>query len=459
MKWFKSIWSKFILEVITTLAMWLLYFIVRHLLPKNWRLNDSQIKKILKDFGEIATNIVSSESSIGEVLEKSKNIFHYFFEERNGERDIDEEFELFIRDLEEETEVILDKEFTRTILPRILDYADIKTIVNLTQPGTVIAMATLSIDGQTVNIYHGRILMEGSAEGYSVYGRKFAITKGFNYHLLTNHFFEIFDNRLYFSINKYTDKVTVGKLEHLNIQENYITPTELYNDLLTEIKAFKKRGIQRSYILLGEPGTGKTTFCLEISKQVSGRILKLDSKLFTDLSNLQTRTIIENMICDFIIVDDIDRLSSNDRSEFLYLIETMKSYKLAPTLLCTVNDITKLDKALLRPGRFDRIIEFNLPNTKERKFLIEKILQKLETPILEIELDMLAEATDGMSQAYLKEYCEQFKNEPDINKIIKMIKQRAKYIEKIAPTGYDDTCDEADLLDELSRDVPTPTKD
>ena len=181
-------------------------------------------------------------------------------------------------------------------------------------------------------------------------------------------------------------------------------------------------------MISGPTGTGKTTFCLELSKKITGKIVKLDSKVFTDLSTQDIRGIIEGLDCDFIIVDDIDRIMYGDLSGFFYMLESIKSYANAPTLLATVNNIRKLDQAVLRPGRFDDIIDFELPKKNERIVFITNLLEKHNIEISNKDLELFADATADMSQAYLKEYCNQLRIELNIEKLITKINKRRKYL-------------------------------
>lgn len=69
------------------------------------------------------------------------------------------------------------------------------------------------------------------------------------------------------------------------------------------------------------------------------------------------------------------------------------------------NRLDVVDDALLRPGRFDRLIEIGLPGKEARKKLFALYL--LNRPIAEsIDLDALAEATQGMSPAVIAGICE-----------------------------------------------------
>jgi hypothetical protein len=192
--------------------------------------------------------------------------------------------------------------------------------------------------------------------------------------------------------------------------------------------------------------THNTTFCLEMSRKVSGKVLKIDSNTFNNLASSAVKTIIENLSCDFIIVDDIDRIHPSDLPAFLYMLEQIKNFSNKPTLLATVNNIKNLDQAVIRPGRFDDIIEFSPPDKLDRAEFIKKYSEKLGTPMKKTQINKLVVATDGMTQAYLKEYCLQFSIEGNVDKIIEKIKRRRVYLDLTNPESYvDNNNDDGDI--------------
>ena len=67
------------------------------------------------------------------------------------------------------------------------------------------------------------------------------------------------------------------------------------------------------------------------------------------------------------------------------------------------NRIDILDDALLRPGRFDRIIEIPLPNDEARKNILNIHLGRLKTS--KFSISSLVEKTAGFSGAELKAAC------------------------------------------------------
>lgn len=75
-------------------------------------------------------------------------------------------------------------------------------------------------------------------------------------------------------------------------------------------------------------------------------------------------------------------------------------------VMAATNRPDVLDEALLRPGRFDRLIEIPLPDNKGRRELFRHYLtgKPLEK---EIDYDRLAELTDGCSPAHIEQICNQ----------------------------------------------------
>ena len=63
---------------------------------------------------------------------------------------------------------------------------------------------------------------------------------------------------------------------------------------------------------------------------------------------------------------------------------------------------SRLDSALMRPGRFDDVIEVNLPREQDRKEIL-KIIMKKVTLASDVSLDSIALATEGMTGADLCE--------------------------------------------------------
>jgi len=62
-----------------------------------------------------------------------------------------------------------------------------------------------------------------------------------------------------------------------------------------------------------------------------------------------------------------------------------------------------LDKALLRPGRFDKLLLIPLPDTASRRKILEVHTRNM--PLERVDLDMIAEKTEGYVGADLENLC------------------------------------------------------
>ena len=72
-------------------------------------------------------------------------------------------------------------------------------------------------------------------------------------------------------------------------------------------------------------------------------------------------------------------------------------------VVATANDVTALPPELLRKGRFDEVFFVDLPNLSERKAILELHLKLREQVPASIDLDKIAEMSDGFSGAELEQ--------------------------------------------------------
>jgi len=110
-------------------------------------------------------------------------------------------------------------------------------------------------------------------------------------------------------------------------------------------------GVGRSIMFYGPPGTGKSTLARTVVELMNLRSFRIR---IADLGGLDNATLFEAINIfepDAVILDDFDRANSQAS-----LLETLEFFQQRVKLVvCTVNNMKKLDKALLRPGRIDMI--------------------------------------------------------------------------------------------------------
>ena len=194
---------------------------------------------------------------------------------------------------------------------------------------------------------------------------------------------------------------------------SYIEKKELYK----EIGADMPKGI----LLEGPPGTGKTLLAKAIATETNSTFMSISGsefvELFVGMGASRVRDLFEtaraNRPC-IIFIDEIDAVGrqrgaginmANDEREqtlnqLLYEMDGFNDNEDIVVMAAT-NRRDVLDQALLRPGRFDRIIRVPVPD----KFSREKILdfyiknKKTDKPF---DIKAIAELTDGFSGAELK---------------------------------------------------------
>lgn len=189
--------------------------------------------------------------------------------------------------------------------------------------------------------------------------------------------------------------------------ETYVSieDTEAY---CVNVEKFKKLGLNRSTILYGLPGCGKTTFAKKVTALSNGKLLVLDSLTLRMLTD-SGRIVLLNKIIDLlnpttILLDDIEKMGEECLGLFLGCMEDMNKYKSGKIIImATVNDLSKIPVALRRPGRFDEIIEFKLPDDNQRLEIIKKYISHFNIWHISPHLDNLVKLTEGLTPAYIKE--------------------------------------------------------
>ena len=199
------------------------------------------------------------------------------------------------------------------------------------------------------------------------------------------------------------------------IRETFI-PTE-------ERKAFEHLGIKppRGMLLYGPPGTGKTLIAKAVANESGSNFIcvngpELTSKWMGE-SEKAIRQIFKRakqMAPCIIFFDEIDSITPKrgTRAENAS-IERMVNQILTSmdgieglenvTVMAATNRPDMMDPALLRPGRFDKMILVGKPDLESRLRILE--VHTKDMPLINVDLIDIAELTDGYVGADLQAVC------------------------------------------------------
>lgn len=177
--------------------------------------------------------------------------------------------------------------------------------------------------------------------------------------------------------------------------------------------------IPRGALLVGAPGTGKTLLARAVAGEAGVPFFSISASEFVEMFVGVGASRVRDLFAQarqaapaVIFIDEIDAvgrkramkaMGNEERDQTLnQLLVEMDGFNAshAVVVLAATNRVDILDKALLRPGRFDRHITVSLPDRAGRQAILG--LHTAKTPLHEeVSLERLARLTTGMSGADL----------------------------------------------------------
>jgi proteasome regulatory subunit len=194
---------------------------------------------------------------------------------------------------------------------------------------------------------------------------------------------------------------------------------------LTRPEIFLQVGVEppKGILLHGSPGTGKTLIAKAVAHEAKATFIRMSGselvhKFIGEGAQLvrELFTLARERAPSIIFIDEIDAVGSirtNDGTSgsaevqrtMMQLLAEMDGFNNRGDvrIMAATNRVDMLDPALLRPGRFDRVIEIPLPDKGSRRSILS--IHSKDMTLSNVDIDLLAEMTETFTGAELQSVC------------------------------------------------------
>ncbi len=313
----------------------------------------------------------------------------------------------------------------------------------------------IRVHGDVRGLFAGKVMVQGDIIGSQIRAPGPSMSRGFNslFDELMNDFTPAM-KEIKFAVISTSPKdiVIVGPNTEVQLHESPVDVSKIegvgnlvdvsYEDiggLKEEVKKvremieiplkrpelFEKLGIAppKGVLMHGPPGTGKTLLAKAVASESDAHFIAINGpeimSKYVGGSEENLREYFEEAeenSPSIIFIDELDAIAPKREetngeverrtvAQLLTLMDGLKSRGQVVVIGAT-NRPDSLDPALRRPGRFDREIEIGVPDTEERKEVIE--IHTRNMPLAEdVDLDKIASTTHGFVGADLESLCKE----------------------------------------------------
>jgi proteasome regulatory subunit len=194
---------------------------------------------------------------------------------------------------------------------------------------------------------------------------------------------------------------------------------------LTRPQIFARLGVEppKGILLFGPPGTGKTLIAKAVANNAHARFIRMSGSELVHKFIGEGAQMVRELFAlarqkapSIVFIDEIDAIgsmrthdgtsgSAEVQRTLMQLLAEMDGFdnRGDVRIMAATNRVDMLDPALLRPGRFDRIVEIPLPDEDSRREIFRIHTSPLKTE--EVDLSELVRLTENSTGAEIQAIC------------------------------------------------------
>lgn len=195
---------------------------------------------------------------------------------------------------------------------------------------------------------------------------------------------------------------------------------------LTKPEVFERIGVEppKGILLFGPPGTGKTLVAKAVAHNAKATFIRMSGSELVHKFIGEGAQMVRELFAlardkapSIVFIDEIDAIGTtrtNDGTSgsaevqrtLMQLLAEMDGFdnRGDVRIMAATNRVDMLDAALLRPGRFDRIIEVPLPDKQSRHEILKIHTRRMNLDPA-VDLGVIAEETEMFTGAQLQAIC------------------------------------------------------
>jgi ATP-dependent metalloprotease len=323
------------------------------------------------------------------------------------------------------------------------------------------AVAKPQIEAQNGNLTNAQLQAIGQAVAASTRGGNVAVSKGTNFgsgakdaplhvvveETLAGHIFKWVKFFLYFGLFTYLSLIIVAlviesfqsfrkvggkadneaKAEHQTVRFSDVHGCDEAKDELQELVDFLKNPekfstlggkLPKGVLLVGPPGTGKTLLARAVAGEAGVPFFFMSGSEFDEVYVGVGAKRVRDLFAAakskspaIVFIDELDAIGGKRNArDAAYVKQTLNQLlteldgfeqNSGVIILAATNFPEMLDKALTRPGRFDRNVVVGLPDVRGRMAILKHHMKKV-VAAKDVSLEALAAGTPGFSGAELE---------------------------------------------------------